>query len=862
MATVKILYGKTADRLENYLKEREQDHQEIGCKVITTEHSCFLNGMASEFKQVQADCGSEGNDALHIIQSWSPEESKQLTAEQVNVMGMEMVQKFSEGHQFIIQTHTDEAHFHNHIIVNPVHMETGKRIQNKRKNLYQLRDINDDIARAHGLSVLPKQPKLKRSGPSEKVRRIEAYRGKSYIIDLGKKAQFARSYATGMDDYCSILSGFNISTRVENKNITYFYPGRNVGKRGRNLSHELDLEGLEKKFLENRTRIQSEPNFRKLVEQVKGSYSPPYKSGVPPSKESRPSKEDELRIIPPDALKHAKQQSILKYCSESKIELSQTKDGRKVIAGREHLEVSDYLWINHKNKTRGNVIDFVSTHRNCSLMDAISHLTGKTEDEAKLLEGDVRRDLALGNDPRPLEAVQEEHRTVSEIVVLFLESAKFLTSKPLWREETRRRINKDVLPRIGKMKFKDLKKESVLKFYLALKERGLSHASIQKYHALICALGDVYAEVELDGDNPIRRIRDFKKYFPDQPSSREINFLTPEELDSLFLAAQQSNCKMLFPFIKFVAHTGLRRGEALKARWVDIDGNREFLHIRDSKNGKPRRIPLEMGAIEALGLLERRSEFIFTKENGKRYNDRYLLKPLKVAAVEAGIDKRIDVHTLRHSWGSNKIRQGWGIKKVSMMLGHSDISITSRVYTHLLDGDLRVRDDFNFDNQQSSANDRITGLEKMTMLLRDVISELGESQEETVRAAAEQAISSLQLPSRLLMRQPSLNSSDSSLPSSSSTAMLAGGLAKVVPQQDSSSNDKIESSATVISVEGVNVPHMPRRSFASPALFPQSGPPENKKAQDLAILGDFLLELKWRPHGDSNPGYRRERAMS
>lgn len=78
-------------------------------------------------------------------------------------------------------------------------------------------------------------------------------------------------------------------------------------------------------------------------------------------------------------------------------------------------------------------------------------------------------------------------------------------------------------------------------------------------------------------------------------------------------------------------------------------------------------------------------------------------EPLKNAAKEAGIKKRIDLHPLRHSYGSNKIRADWGLKKVSMLLGHTDIQITSEVYTDLLDGDLKVRDDFRFDNPHDLA---------------------------------------------------------------------------------------------------------------------------------------------------------------
>jgi hypothetical protein len=44
------------------------------------------------------------------------------------------------------------------------------------------------------------------------------------------------------------------------------------------------------------------------------------------------------------------------------------------------------------------------------------------------------------------------------------------------------------------------------------------------------------------------------------------------------------------------------------------------------------------------------------------------------------------------------------LKKVSKLLGHSDITITEQVYSHLLDGDLRIRDEFHFDNQTEATN--------------------------------------------------------------------------------------------------------------------------------------------------------------
>jgi len=135
---------------------------------------------------------------------------------------------------------------------------------------------------------------------------------------------------------------------------------------------------------------------------------------------------------------------------------------------------------------------------------------------------------------------------------------------------------------------------------------------------------------------------------------------------------------------------------------------------------------LEMDAKDALSFLQRKSPFVFADENGDRYHRDSFLNPLQRAAERAGIQKRIDVHCLRHSFGSNKIRQGWGLKKVSILLGHAEITITSKIYAHLLDGDLKVRDDFRFDFDKTKISidsDKAGGIdEKLSQILAKAIA--------------------------------------------------------------------------------------------------------------------------------------------
>ena len=396
----------------------------------------------------------------------------------------------------------------------------------------------------------------------------------------------------------------------------------------------------------------------------------------------------------------------------------------------------------YKRKHRSGKVAWMVRWKDPQTARWVARTAGKTEDEAALIEARIRENLAVGREPFPEEAATTEPLSLAQVAECFYQSPKFLAGKPLWQAERRRLLTKDILPYFGRQKFAALTRDHVLKFYLELKGRKLSHASIQKYHVLLCTLGDVFSE-KAGVENSVRKIRDYKKLFPDQASSRDINFLTIEELEQLFAAARVSKCKLLYPFTKFLANTGLRRGEALALKWTDIDEGSGFVHIRQSKSGRARIVPFEQSARDALEDLDRSHGHVFTKPNGERYNDRYLLKPLKRAGIDAGITKRIDLHTLRHSYGSNKLRQGWGMKKVSMILGHADIKITAKVYSHLLDGDLKIRDEFAFDFHGASPNDENLKSAEMSEIQTEMISRLSVTSEEALRETMVRALSGM-----------------------------------------------------------------------------------------------------------------------
>src|SRR5699024_12144133 len=64
--------------------------------------------------------------AHHVIQSFKPDE---VTPEKANQVGLELAKKLAPNHEVAVYTHDDTNHVHNHIVINSVNFETGKKYQ-------------------------------------------------------------------------------------------------------------------------------------------------------------------------------------------------------------------------------------------------------------------------------------------------------------------------------------------------------------------------------------------------------------------------------------------------------------------------------------------------------------------------------------------------------------------------------------------------------------------------------------------------------------------------------------------------------------------------------------------------------------
>lgn len=252
MATTKLSATKSTSRAINYAEKRAVEKSGLNCDVDYAK---------SSFKASRELYGkTDGNQGHVIIQSFKPDE---VTPEQCNQLGLELAEKFAPNHQVAVYTHNDTDHVHNHIVINSIDLETGKKFNNNKQALRDLRDFNDDVCREHGLSVPEKDTARLRYTQTEKAiadpntKSTAQYSWKDEIREAIDQSQ-----ATNMDEFKDHLSQYGIEiARVTPKSITYRHLDEDKKVRGRRLGEDYNKGGIEDGFERQIQRQQQEREY-------------------------------------------------------------------------------------------------------------------------------------------------------------------------------------------------------------------------------------------------------------------------------------------------------------------------------------------------------------------------------------------------------------------------------------------------------------------------------------------------------------------------------------------------------------------------------------------------------------------------
>ena len=165
-------YAKNVEKTEDgfYISTYECDQE-----TVTEEF------MAAKREYLSKTGRANGSDviAYQIRQSFKPGE---ITPEEANKVGYEMAMRFTKGkHMFIVATHTDKAHIHNHIIYNSTDLECKHKFRDFWFSGIALQRLSDIICLEHGLSI------IERKKPSERAKWNKYPNRPQYRVEIREK---------------------------------------------------------------------------------------------------------------------------------------------------------------------------------------------------------------------------------------------------------------------------------------------------------------------------------------------------------------------------------------------------------------------------------------------------------------------------------------------------------------------------------------------------------------------------------------------------------------------------------------------------------------------------------------------------
>ena len=235
MATTKLGNTKSASRAINYAEKRAEEKSGLNCDVDYAK---------SSFKQTRALYGKENGVQAHtVIQSFKPGE---VTPGQCNQLGLELAEKIAPNHQVAIYTHTDKEHVHNHIVINSIDLETGRKYQSNKQQRDFIKQTNDDISREHGLSVPERNTaKLRYTQAEKSLIEKDQY---SWKDDLREKIEIAKGHTSDFKSFSEHLEKSGIEFKVRGKNVSYKSENVNKWVRGKTLGEDYDKGALEYEF--------------------------------------------------------------------------------------------------------------------------------------------------------------------------------------------------------------------------------------------------------------------------------------------------------------------------------------------------------------------------------------------------------------------------------------------------------------------------------------------------------------------------------------------------------------------------------------------------------------------------------------
>lgn len=193
--------------------------------------------------------------AYHMIQSFAPDDN--VTPEQALEIGKQLAEKYTYGnYQYIVTTHIDKGHIHNHIIFNATDFVKYNKMHIKDKDLNRMRTISDKLCKENDLSVIEKKSGVKGRGKYEYE---QHKKGNSWKDKLREAIDRTILASEDFDDFITRMEmeeGYEIKI---GKHLSFRGEGQDRFTRNRCLGENYSIDAIKFRIENKDKTIYQEP---------------------------------------------------------------------------------------------------------------------------------------------------------------------------------------------------------------------------------------------------------------------------------------------------------------------------------------------------------------------------------------------------------------------------------------------------------------------------------------------------------------------------------------------------------------------------------------------------------------------------